>query len=196
MRHKPYSIAAIFLLAVAALICTGLAASRASAAPPERYIHVRVNNGNPSESVNVNVPLSIAETILPAVNRGPLHNGIVSVPAHQLNGVDVRAILDALRAAPDNNFVTVKSKSQNVRVAKSNGNIVVHVSSTEGNRQNVDVSVPLKVVDALFSTAHQDQVDVAAALRALAQSGDSLLVTVQSASQQVRVWVDSNASSN
>ena len=196
MRHKPYSIAAIFLLAVAALICTGLAASRASAAPPERYIHVRVNNGNPSESVNVNVPLSIAETILPAVNRGPLHNGIVSVPAHQLNGVDVRAILDALRAAPDNNFVTVKSKNQNVRVAKSNGNIVVHVSSTEGNRQNVDVSVPLKVVDALFSTAHQDQVDVAAALRALAQSGDSLLVTVQSASQQVRVWVDSNASSN
>ncbi len=39
----------------------------------------------------------------------------------------MRAILDAIRTTPDNEFVTVKEKDQDVRVAKSNGNLVVHV---------------------------------------------------------------------
>jgi len=35
-------------------------------------------------------------------------------------------------------------------------------------------------------------VDVAAALRALSDAGDSLLVTVESATEHVKIWVDSN----
>jgi len=55
----------------------------------------------------------------------------------------------------------------------------------------VDITVPMKVVDALLSTAKENELDVAAALRALSDAGDSLLVTVQDASQHVRIWVDS-----
>lgn len=176
----------------------GLSAAMASsmaipvvAAPAERYLHVRVEDPAKGESVNVNVPLSMAEKILPTVNKGSLHNGHVTIHHAEFNDVDVRAILDAIRTAPDNEFVTVKEKDQDVRVAKSNGNLIVHVRDTAKGGEKVDVTVPMKVVDALLSTAKQNELDVAAALQALSAEGDALLVTVQDATQHVRVWVDS-----
>lgn len=78
-----------------------------------------------------------------------------------------------------------------MRVAKSNGNLIVHVRDTAKGGEKVDVTVPMKVVDALLSTAKQNELDVAAALQALSAEGDALLVTVQDATQHVRVWVDS-----
>lgn len=161
------------------------------AAPAERYLHVRVEDPTKGESVNVNVPLSMAEKILPTVNKGSLHNGHVTINHADFNDVDVRAILDAIRTAPDNEFVTVKQKDQDVRVAKSNGNLIVHVRDTAKGGEKVDVTVPMKVVDALLSTAKQNELDVAAALQALSAEGDAFLVTVQDATQHVRVWVDS-----
>ena len=102
-------------------------APAALAGPGERYLHVKVEDATKGESVNVNVPLSMAEKILPTVNKGNLHNGHVSIGSAEMNDVDIRALLDAVRTAPDNEFVTVKEKDQDVRVAKSNGNIVIHV---------------------------------------------------------------------
>ena len=161
------------------------------AAPAERYLHIKVDDPSKGESVNVNVPLSMAEKILPTVNKGSLHNGHVTIGKADLNDVDVRAILDALRTAQDNEFVTVKEKDQEVHVAKSNGNLIVHVRETGKDAQKVDVTVPMKVVDALLSTAKENELDVAAALHALSDAGDALLVTVQDATQHVRIWVDS-----
>lgn len=186
----------------AAITVSLLAAAAISAAVPalaagnERYLHVKVEDGAKGESVNVNVPLSMAEKILPAINHKGLHNGCVTIDKADMEGVDVKAILDAVRTAPDNEFVTVTERNQNIRVAKSSGNIIVHVRDHENRDQNVDVTVPMTVINALFSTAKQDELDVAAALHALGQTGNSLLVTVHDASQNVRVWVDSESTSN
>lgn len=180
-------IAVVCLLAVA---MTALAVLT-PAAPAERYLHVNVENPAKGESVNVNVALEMAEKILPAINNHGLHNGRVTIHNAQMNGVDVRALLDAVRTAPDNEFVTVNNNDEDVRVAKANGNIIVHVIGKKNKQQKVDVTVPLKIVDALFDTAQNDELDVAAALRALSDAGDILLVTVQDSSQKVRVWVDS-----
>jgi hypothetical protein len=187
MRKGLRSLAAVCL---SATMVAGTA-STVLAAPAERYLHIKVDDPSKGESVNVNVPLSMAEKILPTVNKGSLHNGHVTIGKADLNDVDVRAILDALRTAQDNEFVTVKEKDQEVRVAKSNGNIIVHVRDSGKESQKVDVTVPMKVVDALLSTAKENELDVAAALRALSDAGDALLVTVQDATQHVRIWVDS-----
>lgn len=162
----------------------------------ERYLHVRVQDAQKGENVNVNVPLSMAEKILPAINNGDLHNGCVTIHDADLNGVDLRQILDAVRTAPDNDFVTINNnrRGQTVRVSKSNGNIVVHVRDQQRREQEVEITVPMTVIDALFSTAKQDELNVAAALKSLADTGNGLLVTVHDAGQNVRVWVDSNAS--
>jgi hypothetical protein len=183
---------------LAVLILTGATAAStvptvlASAPTTERYLHVRVNDSKEGESVSVNVPLSIAEKVLPTVNKGKLKNGMVHIDNAELNDIDVKGLLEAIRTTPDNEFVSVKQKDEDVRVAKSGGNLIVHVIQKDKEGEKVDITVPLKVVDALFANAKNNEVDVAAALRTLSDAGDSLLVTVQSATQHVRIWVDSN----
>jgi hypothetical protein len=187
----PMRIATALCLLAAGL--TALAGS-AMAAPPEEYLHVNVEDPTNDGSVKVNVPLSMAEKILPAINNRDLHDGKVSIRNAEMNGVDVRALLDAVRTAPDNEFVTVREKDSDVHVAKANGNIIVHVIDKQNKEQTVDVTVPLNVVDALFSTTKNDELDIAAALRALNDAGDVLLVTVQGSGEKVHVWVDSRNS--
>lgn len=172
-----------------------LTAARAVASPAERYLHVRVQDGAKGENVNVNVPLSMAEKVLPAVNNGNLHNGRVNISQSDLNGVDVKTILDAIRTAPDNEFVSIKNTDQDVHVMKSNGNILIRVRDANKGGQKVDITVPMKVVDALFSTVKDNELDVAAALHALDEAGETLLVTVEDATEHVRIWVDSHNTS-
>ena len=193
---KRYQAITVFCLLVAAL----LAATAAVAASGDRYLHVKVDDAENGESVNVNLPLSIAEKILPTVNKGNLHAGKVRISDADIEGIDIKAILDAIRTAPDNEFVTVKEKDSDVRVAKSNGNLVIHVRGDSNGKdksgQKVDITVPMKVVDALFSTAKQNELDIAAAIRALDGAGEMLLVSVEDASQHVKIWVDSRSTSD
>jgi hypothetical protein len=194
--RKTIQVVAVSCLLAAALLTVSIRTARSATA--ERYLHVRVDGGAKGESVNVNVPLSMAAKILPTINHGDLHNGRVTISSSELNDIDVRAILDAIRTAPDNEFVTVKSNENDVRVAKSNGNLIIHVRDTGKdsgkNGQKVDVTIPMKVVDALFSTAKNNELDVAAALRALGEAGETMLVTVQDAEQNVKIWIDSKGS--
>jgi hypothetical protein len=182
----------VTLCALAAAVAT---APAALAGPGERYLHVKVEDAAKGESVNVNVPLSMAEKILPTLNKGNLHNGHVTIGSADMDNVDIHAILDALRTAPDNEFVTVKEKDEDVRVAKSNGNLVVHVRDGKKGGQKVDITVPMKVVDALLSNAKDNELDVSAAIRALSDAGDALLITVEDATEHVRIWVDSKNAS-
>ena len=103
----------------------------------------------------------------------------------------------AVRDSKDGEFVTVQDKDQDVRVAKQNNYFLVHVIDKEGSkdskdhkRSNVEVKIPMKVVDALFS-AGKDEVDLVAGLHALALQGDTELVSVKDHDQTVRVWLDS-----
>ena len=128
-----------------------------------------------------------------------------------MEGVDCRALLAAIKDTKDGEFVTVQSQDNDVQVAKQGGYMLVHVvekrwhegkdgkeikdgKSTEKSR--VEVKVPMKVVEALFS-AGKDELDVLAALRALsAHGGDTELVSVKDEENTVRVWLDSKNSSD
>ena len=77
-----------------------LAATLALAASTTRYLHVRVTNPTTHELVRVNVPLSLAEKVIPAINRGELRYGKVRIGNFTADNVNLRAILDALKAAP------------------------------------------------------------------------------------------------
>ena len=179
---------------VTALSALLLAATLAIAASPTRYLHVRVNNLNTHELVRVNVPLMLAEKVIPAINHGELREGKVRIGNFQADKVNVRAILDALKTAPEGEFVTVEDTGPDsnnaVRVAKEHGQLVVHVVDKNRN-QNVDVSVPWDVVQALISDTTENQLNLEAAIKALENIGDTTLVRVSGHDENVRVWVDS-----
>ena len=158
----------------------------------DRWLHVRVDNPeSKDEIVRVNVPLELAEKILPTIDKDKLHNGKVRVEHFDCNGVDFHALMNAVRDTKDGEFVTVQSKEQDVRVAKQNNYFLVHVLDKEDHKHSaVEVKIPMKVVDALFS-AGKDEVDLVAGLHALALQGDTELVSVKDHDQTVRVWLDS-----
>jgi len=174
-----------------------------------RWLHVRVDNpDDKGEMVRVNVPIALAEILVSSVDHDQLHHGHVNIGHHaDLNGVDLRAMLDAVRTAPDGEFVSVKNRDQDIHVSKQNGYLLVRVSDSnrKGERdrgketskdnkdtQEVMVRVPLSVVDALVASSKgSDDLDVGAALRALATHGDTDLVNIKDGRQTVHVWLDS-----
>jgi hypothetical protein len=92
---------------------------------------------------------------------------------------------------PDMTFVTVEDRGENVRVWKQGGYLMVEVRE-HGDESTVDVRIPGSVVDALLS-GEGDELDVAAALTALAAHGEGELVTVNDSRDRVRIWVDGSA---
>jgi ribonuclease HI len=90
--------------------------------------------------------------------------------------------------------VTVQSTDNNVRVAKEHGQLVVHVVDKK-SKQNVDVTIPWEVAQALTSATDANELNLEAGIKALEAAGDVTLVAVNSDQQTVRVWVDSRSTS-
>jgi WD40 repeat protein len=202
----------IAVLAASIFLPSGAAAQDTttnSSGKSEQWIHVRVESKEDhGETVRVNVPVEMAAKVLPAINKSNLHDGKVHIDSMHTNDVDLRAILDAVRSSRDGEYVTVQGNDNDVRVAKSAGYLYIHVTDKSdgkktvakdgktgakagaGHESKVEIKVPMKVVDALFS-AGKDELDIVAALKALSAHGDTELVTVKDDQNTVRIWVDS-----
>ncbi|MGO9275782.1 MAG: hypothetical protein ACLQOO_37000 [Terriglobia bacterium] len=170
------------------------------AAGADQWIHIKVDSkSGDEERVRVNVPLSFAEKILPTIQADCLHNGKVKIEG-EMNGVDLHALMDAIRSTGDSEFVTVESKHEHVRVAKQGAYMVIKVrdedsgSKKTDKAETVDVKVPLSVVEALLSGG-KNELDLTAAVRALRAQGDTELVSVNDGEETVRIWVDSQNTS-
>lgn len=179
------------------LLMTGLlvaAATSAVAAPGDRWLHIRVVESGPEgETVRVNFPLPMIEKIIPLVETRGLKAGRLRLDDGEMDAARLRAIWSAVREAPDGEFVTVESRREDVRVARVDGYIVIKVDEHCDGGDQVDIRVPLTVVDALLS-GDGEEIDLSAALRALSDHGDGELVTVNDEESQVRIWVDSTQS--
>jgi hypothetical protein len=192
------------LIAATALVLSPLGALAQSTIAPasspqsttstskDRWLHVRVISSDAKgETVRVNVPLELAEKVLPAINKDRLRAGKVKIDDAHVNDVDLRALVEAIRTTKDGEFVTVQSNDCDVRVAKQSNYLLVHVLDKKNSKKSeVEVKVPMKVIDALFS-AGKDELDLVAALHALSGQGDTELVSVKDHENTVRVWLDS-----
>ncbi len=186
---------AVMLLAASSV---QMVAAQSAPSNQERWLHVRVDSTESSgDTVRVNVPISLAEKVLAAVDQHRFHHGRISVGHGDLNGVDLRAMLDAVRSSKDGEFVTVTTRDEDVRVAKQNGTLLIHALDKHSgkNGQNVDVKIPLNVVDALLSHGDQE-LDIVAAIHLLSSSGDTELVSVKDGNNTVRVWLDTKSSTD
>ena len=206
-----------FVSATALVACSLLPtlAVAQSSSNPDQWIHVRVESReDKTETVRVNVPVDMAVKVLPAIKNKNLCDGKVHIDSGHIDDVDLHTMLDAVRTAKDGEYVTVESKDDNVRVAKSSGYLYIHVTEKKPSEKTakatsdkdsaknaalrqskVEVKIPMKVVDALLS-AGKDQLDVVAALRALSANGDMELVRVKDDDSTVRVWIDSKNVAN
>jgi hypothetical protein len=179
---------AILFLSVAALC----------AATAERWVHVRVESAKGvSGNVSINVPIEMASAVLPSIPAGDQHHGRFSLQA-SVNGMDLRAMLDAVRNSPDNVFVTLERHDKEVSVAKSGRNLLIKIVDKPGADNHlgktIAIKVPVAVVRAMLAD-NSDDLDVGAGIRALSREGD-VDVTVNSEKETVRVWTDTHTASD
>ena len=206
-QRKAWVIAAVLTAALVAagMVVTPITRAQSGTQPAERWLHVSVISKEANgETVRVNVPLALVEKVLPAISKDRLKSGKARVREFEMNGMDIRVILEAVQNTRDGEFVTVESRKQTVRVAKEAGYLIVKVRGMKEPRktdkpdekpaapveERVDIRIPMSVVEALLSGA-KDELDLVAAIRALSAHGDSILVTVEDGRNTVRVWVDS-----
>jgi hypothetical protein len=176
----------LFIAFIAATFLCGLAFAG------DAWIHVKVDSsGEDGESVRVNIPFSMVETVLPMVGVEPLKHGHLHMEEFDMEGLDLRAIMEEFRNTEDTEFVNVKDGDETVTVEKKGDFLLVSVDSA-GQGEKVRVRMPLAIVDALLDTeAGDNSLNLMAALKTLRDfEGD--LVTVQDGDENVRIWIDNN----
>ena len=86
----------------------------------------------------------------------------------------------------------MESRRETVRVAKSEKFLTIKVEERRRHHSEVDIQIPLSVVDALLS-GEDDELNLLAAVSALREEGEGVLVTVDDEESAVRIWVDRNS---
>lgn len=161
-----------------------------------KWLHVKVNEGGEhGEMVRVNLPLDLVAKVLPLVKMEEFDRGKVRIDGEEFSEVDIRGILAAVNDAEDGEYVTVDGPDENVKVAKKGNLLLVDVKESCGDHEEVKIRIRMEVVEALLS-GDDDELDILAAVHALGEYDDVDLVTVDSEDETVRIWIDSQNTSN
>lgn len=164
------------------LVLASLAGSARAAS--NMWLHVTVDESDGAK-VRINLPLALAERALPML---PFHEELHWRHGEGGHGVELeeaRQLWAEIKNSPDMTYVTVDD-DETVKVWKENDFVYVEVRNEDGGEE-VDVQVPVEVVDALLAG---EEIDLAAAFAALAERGGGNLVTVRDRQDNVRVWID------
>ena len=178
------------LLALATILLVVGAADAASES--SLWLHVRVDESEGTK-VKINLPINMVPKM---ISFGPasdhFENGKIRLDDYEISVAELRELWLEIKDSPDMTFVTVEDVDDTVRVWKEAGDLRVEVRGRDN--ETVDVRVHVSVVDALLS-GQEDDLDIGAAVSALAEAGAGELVTVAQADKTVRVWVDSSTES-
>lgn len=180
------------VIAFAALALLALAAVPAAAVAEDLWLHVRVDEEDGAR-VSVNLPIAFVEAAVRMIPEAG-NQGRIVIDDQDFDVADLREMWAALGDTGEAVLVDVDDDGETVQVRKTGGYLLVDVDE-RGEGARVDVRIPERVVEALLS-AEGDELDVAAALRALAENGEGELVTVNDRNARVRVWVDSLSASD
>lgn len=182
-------------IALLTLSLGALQARAATAADAESlWIHIRVLDAKDGR-VSINLPISVVERMGNVIPSDPKGSGKLRFNDEDVTVSELREIWNELRKHPDATFITVDEADSKVRVAKIAGSLVVRAHEKGAGRdEQVEMKIPGPVVDALLS-APGEQLNVGAALKALARQGEGEIVTVTGDGETVRIWIDSSSES-
>lgn len=185
-------------LALATVLATlGLSLGTAgafAAQTDQLWIHIHVQDGKDGK-VSINLPISMVEKMAQSITAESTGESRLRFNDEEVTVAELRAMWNEVRRQPDATFITVEETGSKVRVAKRGGYLIVRSrEDRDGRDEEVEMKIPGTVVEALLS-APGENLDVAAALRALARHGEGELMTVSGTGETVRIWVDATSES-
>jgi hypothetical protein len=179
----------LFVVALVLTLCVTASAQTKS------WLHVHVDSED-SEQVKVNLPLSVVSTVLPIVadkelNLAKFQAEEIEFGGKKLTVEEIRAIWNSVREGGSYELANVVSDDTTVRVFIDEEFLMVKTDEAEGDK--VNVQIPVRIVDALFSGS-ENQLNIQGALEALQDIGSQQLVLVEAEDATVRVWIDESNS--
>jgi hypothetical protein len=176
----------LFLSAALIVLVAGLA----PAAAAKMWVHVNVKDSFKDETVKINLPLSVIEAMLPMIEEEQLRKGSIQINDHDFKVEDLRKAWNEIRNEGDMEFITVEGRDGNVSV-RIEGKYLLVQPEKKSENSKVDIRLPLQVVDAMLSGTG-NQLNLAAGIKALRDSGVKDIITVNDNHSSVRVWIDEN----
>lgn len=174
------------------LLAAGLATTAQQASAADLWLHIDVN-GKGDEQANINVPLSLVRSMAGSVLREEGHGSkSLRVKDKDLSISELRQAWRELEDSPDANYITVRDKDSDVRIGKKGDYLHLKAVDRGPHGDDVEAKIPLDVVAALLSGSG-DELNLEAALEALARRGEGELMTVNGDHETVRIWVDSRS---
>jgi hypothetical protein len=183
----------------ALVLAAGLGTGLGLAAPADgKWLHIRVVDGaDRASTVKVNMPVTALVSMADVIQDEHIKDGHVMIGHEGIDAAKLRDVWQSLRTAQDMDFITVESDDEQVKVAKSGRFMIARVNghgrgSDDSDGEQVQVRVPLEVVDALLD-APEGELNIKSALETLAAQHSGELVTVTNGPSKVRIWIDEKA---
>jgi hypothetical protein len=157
-------------------------------AASKEWLHIHIDETkNDAEKVRINIPISLIEVMVPLIEEEAIKDGQININDREISTKELKKLWAAVKEEGDAEFVTVEKRGENVRIF-TQGNFL-NVQSTKDTEGKVNIKIPLAIVDAMLS-GPDNQLNLAAAVKALKDSGVRELITVESDDSKVLVWID------
>jgi hypothetical protein len=160
------------------------------AAPAEaqetQWIHIRVEEPNATR-VSLNLPIGLVEAGL-QIAEGHMTDapGRWGVGEGGAKIAELRQLWQALHDVGDTDFLEVEDGDTHMRISRRDGRVLMQVE--EGGETSVRFDTPSSVIDALLG-GDEDRLDLRAAIRELARTGEHDVLDIRDGDTTVRIWV-------
>ncbi|HEY4492763.1 MAG TPA: hypothetical protein VJ521_07210 [Acidobacteriota bacterium] len=170
----------LFVLFLALAVATAQAESK-------QWLHLHAEDSHKNETVKINIPLTLVEAMLPLVEQKGVKDGKIRLNEKDINVRDLRKVWNQLREEGDMEYASIQNRDTSLRIFTKGE--FFYVEPDADSRKQVEMKIPLAVVDAMLS-GKEDELNLMAAVRALQRSGVRDIITVKSEDSTLRVWVD------
>lgn len=174
-----------------ALLVAGLTATSATAA--DLWLHIKVHEDG-GEKASINMPLSMIQGLASSALNEARTSGRIRVHDNDFSVRELRRIWRQLEDGPDATYVTVEETNSKVRIGKRGRYLHMEAKEHGKGGEDMEARIPLEVVGALLSGSGEE-LNIGAAMEALARYGEGDLLTVNSEKETVRIWVDDSPES-
>jgi hypothetical protein len=176
-RALPAALAALLLALPAAALDRGTP-----------WLHVRVDDpGADGAHVRVNLPLALVEAVVAILPRDAGGEARIVIGDGEMTVAELRRQWRELgrRGRP----LEVRDDEQLTRLQRRGDRLVIETRDLDRPGERTRVQISSAVVEALLS-GHGERLDLAAAVRALADAGSGTVLALTEDGGRVEIWVD------
>src|SRR5262245_8366744 len=136
-------------------------------AQSKEWLHIHVNDPVKEETVRINVPIQLMETLLPMVQENSIHHGKIHFDDKSISKDELKKLWASIKQEGDTDYMTIEKPGEKVTVSMQGKYFVVQTDAD--SNKVVDIKIPASVMDAMLA-GEGDELDLVGAVKALKES--------------------------